>query len=89
MKSNLNYKTNNNNQSNNNKSQNSKPSNNANNNNVRFSSNITYDKSTTGNGSDHLEKNWIECWQAKNASCKLSFEYHPCPVLDWNNESKN
>ena len=36
---------------------------------------------------NHFTENWIECWQAKNASVVLNFEYHPCPLLDWNNKS--
>lgn len=55
-------------------------------NNVRFSPNVGFSTTTSSNGSDHLEKNWVECWQAKSASVKLDFEYHPCPVLDWNND---
>lgn len=34
-----------------------------------------------------FSENWFECWQANYASVIMSYEYHPCPVLDWNYKS--
>ncbi|RMZ92833.1 hypothetical protein BpHYR1_052404, partial [Brachionus plicatilis] len=49
-------------------------------NHVRFNKNIDC-------SFNHFVENWIECWQAKNASVVLNFEYHPSPLLDWNNKN--
>ena len=32
----------------------------------------------------HFSENWFECWQASNVSIYVNFEYHPCPILEWN-----
>ena len=34
-----------------------------------------------------LLENWFECWQAKSATVKLDYAYHPAPILNWKNES--
>ncbi|CAF0826478.1 unnamed protein product [Brachionus calyciflorus] len=47
---------------------------------------VRFNKSLDSN-LNHLVENWIECWQAKNASVVLNFEYFPCPLLDWNNKN--
>ena len=54
-------------------------------NNVRFSPNVASNDTPASSGSDHLGKNWIECWQAKCATITLNFDYYPSPVLDWSN----
>lgn len=64
--------------SNSSKSKNSK--NETNKNNVKFNKEINC-------SFNHFVENWIECWQAKNASVILNFEYYPSPLLDWNNKS--
>jgi len=35
-----------------------------------------------------FSENWFECWQADYARIIMNYEYHPCPVLDWNQKSK-
>ena len=35
-----------------------------------------------------FSENWFECWQANHARVILNYDYHPCPVIDWNNKSK-
>lgn len=35
-----------------------------------------------------FSENWFECWQADYARVIMNYEYHPCPVLDWNQKSK-
>lgn len=63
------------------KSKTSKNENTESKNHVKFNKNNDY-------SFNHFVENWIECWQSKNASVILNFEYSPSPLLDWNNKSK-
>jgi hypothetical protein len=57
--------------------------------NVRF----TFTPHSTNNAANllksnesHMQDNWIECWQTKNAEVSIQFEFYLCPVLDWSND---
>lgn len=65
----------------NNSKQNKTTKDNSNNNNNNFN-----EFASQNSINNHFQENWFECWQAKNASILLNFEYHPCPILDWNKE---